>query len=172
MTIQMDHTGLKGRMLGVNFKNRLKLTVKSMVERASYRVFVASNSASRKVLIVADEPSINNLLALVTKVDTRRLAAANGRPDLSAISRKSFDTAILDLRCLHPRSNARGYSFEDIWSNMVGRVLVINAEVSNLNTLSMVEKYIRQRHTLRDLVFFLKSQARAVIGHSPSPHRA
>lgn len=172
MTIQMDHTGLKGRRLGVSFKNRLKLTLKSMVDRASYRVFVANNSASRKVLIVADEPSINNLLALVRKADSRRVAIANGMPDLSTISRKSFDTAILDLRCLYPRSNGRGYNFEEIWSSMVGRVLVINAEVNNLKMLALVEKYIRQPHTLRDLAFFLKNHARAVIGRSPSPNQA
>lgn len=155
----------------VNFKKRLKSILNSVVKRASCRVFVANNSASRKVLIVADEPSINNLLTLVRKVDSRQLATANGRPNLSTISRRSFDTAILDLRCLHPRSNGRGYNFEEMWPSMVGRVLVINAEVSNLKTVALVEKYIRQRHTLRGFVFFLKSHARAMIDRSPSPHR-
>ena len=155
----------------MNFKKRLKVILNSIVERASYRVFVAKNSINRKVLIVADEPSINNLLALVRKVDSRRLATAGGGLDLSTISRKSFDTAILDLRCLHPQPAGRGYHFEEIWPSMVGRVLVINAEVNNLKTFSLVEQYICQRHTLRDLVFFLKDHARAVIGRTPSPTR-
>ncbi len=155
----------------MNFKNGLKLILNSIVERASYRVFVANNSPNRKVLIVADEPSINNLLALVRKVDSRRIAIANGRLDLSTISRRSFDTAILDLRCLHSRPSTRGYNFEGIWPNMVGRVLVINAEVNSLKTLGLVEKYIRQQHTLRDIFFHLTDSARTVIGRSPSPHR-
>jgi hypothetical protein len=155
----------------VNFKKRLKLMLHTIAQRASYRVFVANNSSNRKVLIVADEPSIKNLLRFVRKLDTRRLAAANGRPDLSTISRKSFDTAILDLRCLHPKPASRGYHFGEVWPSMVGRVLVINAEVSNLKAVALVEKYIRQRHTFRDIMFFLKDRARAVIGRSPSPHR-
>jgi hypothetical protein len=171
MTIHTDRTNLEGGRLEVNLKRRLKVFLNSIVQRASYRVFVANNSINRKVLIVADEPSIKNLLALVKKVDSRKLATANGRPGLSTISRKSFDTAILDLRCLHPQPAGRGYHFEEIWPSMVGRVLVINAEVNSLKTVALVEKYIRQRHTLRDSLFFLKDRARAVIGRSPSPHR-
>jgi hypothetical protein len=157
--------------LGVNFNKRLKSNPNSAAEGASYRVFVANNSTNRKVLIVADEPAIKNLLTLVRKLDSRRVVAAGPRPDLSAINRRSFDTAILDLRCSPRRPAGRGYGIGEVWPNMVGRVLVINAEVNDQKTFGLVEKYIRQRHTLRDLLLGLAALARTVIGRSPSPHR-
>ncbi|HXH50572.1 MAG TPA: hypothetical protein VNM47_14620 [Terriglobia bacterium] len=153
------------------YKKRLKSVLNSIAEGASYRVFVANNSANRKVLIVADEPSIKNLLALVRRLENRRVVTAGARPDLSTISRRSFDTAILDLRCAPRQPAGRGYGIGEVWPNMVGRVLVINAEVSDQKTFGLVEKYIRQRHTLRDLLYSLADLARTVIGRSPSPHR-
>jgi hypothetical protein len=155
----------------VDFKERLKLVVNSVAKGASDRVFVANNSANRKVLIVADEASIKNLLTLVRKLDSRRVVTAGTRPDLSTISRRSFDTAILDLRCSPGRPAGRGYGVGEVWPNMVGRVLVINAEVNDQKTFGLVEQYIRHRHTLRDFLFYLAGLARTVIGRSPSPHR-
>ena len=147
-----------------------KLMLKSLTERASCRVFVANNSTTRKVLIVADEPSIKNLLKLVRKLDSRRVAASTD-PYLSAISRKSFDTAILDLRCSQGRPAGRGYGFGEVWTSMTGRVLVINAEVNDLKTLQQAERYIYHRHTLEGLLFDLADLVRTVIGHSPAPNR-
>ena len=147
-----------------------KLMLKSLTERASCRVFVANNTAHRKVLIVADEPAIKNLLKLVRKLDSRRVAASTD-PYLSTISRKSFDTAILDLRCSQGRPARRGYGFGEVWTSMTGRVLVINAEVNDLKTLQLAERYIYHRHTLEGLLFDLADLVRTVIGRSPAPHR-
>jgi hypothetical protein len=108
---------------------------------------------------------------LVRRLENRRVVTAGTRPDLSTISRRSFDTAILDLRCSPRRPAGKGYGIGEVWPNMVGRVLVINAEVNDQKTFGLVEKYIRQRHTLRDLLFSLADLARTVIGRSPSPHR-
>ncbi|MGH7968208.1 MAG: hypothetical protein ACREIC_05705 [Limisphaerales bacterium] len=147
----------------------IKFALNSMAEQASCRVFVANNTAHRKVLIVADEPSINNLLLLVKKLDTRRVAASTA--GLSGVYRRSFDTAILDMRCSQGRPASRGNGFGEVWSSMTGRVLVINAEVNNPKTLEMAERFIYHRHTLAGLLYDLADVARSVIGHSPAAHR-
>ena len=148
----------------------LKLILHSIAERAPCRVFVANNTAHRKVLIVADEAAIKNLLMLMKKLDSRRVAASTGH-GLSSIRRKSFDTAILDLRCSQGRPAGRGYGFGEVWTSMTGRVLVINAEVNNLKTLELAERYIYHRHTVSGLLFDLGDLVRTVVGRSPAPHR-
>jgi hypothetical protein len=153
----------------MQFMKTMKFALSSLAERASCRVFVANNTAHRKVLIVADEAAIKNLLTLVKKLDSRREATSIG--PVYGIHRRSFDTAILDMRCSQARPVARGYGFGEVWSSMTGRVLVINAEVNNPKTLEMAERYIYHRHTLSGLLFDLADVVRAVIGHSPAPHR-
>lgn len=154
----------------MNFKKRLKLIIDSAAERATFRVFVANNSPNRKVLIVADEAAVNNLLTLVRKMDGRRVVAANTKFDLSSINRRSFDTAILDLRCSKGRPAGRGYGIGEVWPNMVGRVLVINAEVNDQKTFGMVERYIFHRRSVQGLLFSLASFVRSLFGHSPYPN--
>lgn len=148
----------------------LKLMLNSIAERASCRVFVANNSPHRKVLIVADESAIKNLLMLVKKLDSRRVAASKG-PCLSTIHRKSFDTAILDMRCSRERPASRGYGFGEVRPSMTGRVLVVNAEVNNQKTLELAERYIYHRHTIEGLMFDLADLVGTVIGRSPAPNR-
>ncbi|HET7100751.1 MAG TPA: hypothetical protein VFJ52_06345 [Terriglobia bacterium] len=130
---------------------------------------MAKNTNHRKVLIVADEPSIKNLLLLVKKLDSRRVASSTV-PCLNGIHRRSFDTAILDLRCSQGRPAARGYGFSEVWTSMTGRVLVVNAEVNNPKTLELAERYIYHRHTISGLLYDLVDVIRSVVGHSPAPH--
>jgi len=153
----------------VNIMKSLKLMLNSLADRTSCRVFVANNTNHRKVLIVADEPAIKNLLQLVKKLDSRRVAASTG-PGLANIHRKSFDTAILDLRCSRGRPAGRGYGFGEVWTSMTGKVLVINAEVNDLKTFKLAEQYIYHRHSLDGLLFDLASLARSLVGRSPSPN--
>jgi hypothetical protein len=155
----------------MNLMKTLKLVLSSKAERASYRVFLADNSTNRKVLIVADEPAIKNLLTLVRKLDSRQVVTAKGRLNFSTINRSSFDTAILDLRCSNGRPEGRGYGFGEVWPSIMGRVLVITARVNNLKTFGLVEQYIRQRHSFRNLMFYLGDLTRTLIGRSPSPSR-
>lgn len=153
----------------MNFKKRLQKVHNSGAEHASCRVFVANKSANRKVLIVADEPAINNLLILMRKLDSRRVVAVNSRIDLFSINRRSFDTAILDLRCSHGKPAGRGYGIGEVSTNMVGKVLVINAEVNDQKTFESVERYIYHRHTVEGLLFDVARFVRSLLGHSPSP---
>jgi hypothetical protein len=154
----------------MNVLKTIRLTMNSLAEHAYCRVFVANNTAHRKVLIVADEPAIKNLLMLVKKLDSRRVTASTG-VCLSTIHRKSFDTAILDMRCSQGRPASRGDGFGEVWANMTGRVLVINAEVQNPKTLQLAERYIYHRHTIEGLLFDLADVVRSALGHSPAPHR-
>ena len=153
----------------MKFVNRLKI-LNCMADRASLRVFVANNSTHRKVLIVADEPAIKNLLMLVKKLDSRRVVASNGGLSCSEIHRKSFDTAILDLRYSQGRAAGRGYGFGEVWPVMTGKVLVINAEVNDLKTFKSAERYIYHRHSLEGLLFDLQRVFRSLVGRSPSPN--
>lgn len=153
----------------MNLKKQLNAVHDSVAEGASFRVFVANRSPNRKVLIVADEPAINNLLNLVRKLDSRRVVTASSRIDLSTISRRSFDTAILDLRCSQGRPAGRGYGIGEVWPNMVGKVLVINAEVNDQKTFESVERCIYHRPTIEGLWFDFARFVRSLFGHSPSP---
>jgi hypothetical protein len=156
-------------MGGIKLMKKLKLIMKSIADHTPCRVFVAKRSPNRKVLIVADEDAIKNLLILMRKLDSRRASASSGGLDLAAINRRSFDTAILDLRCSPQRPAGRGYGIGEVRPSKAGRVLVINAQVNDQKTFELVEEYIRQRHTLRDLLFDLAVLARTIIGRSPSP---
>ena len=153
----------------MNFNKRFQAVHDSATERACGRVFVAKRSANRKVLIVADEPAINNLLILMRRLDSRRVATANSRVELSTINRKSFDTAILDLRCSQGRPAGRGYGIGEVWPNMVGKVLVINAEVNDQKTFESVERYIYHGQSVDGLLFNVARFVRSLFAHSPSP---
>jgi hypothetical protein len=153
----------------LNFNETLKSNLNSVAGDSSHRVFVARNSTNRKVLIVADEPAIKNLLALVSKLDSRRVVTARTRHDLSTINRRSFDTAILDLRCSPRRPAGRGYGIGEVWPSMVGRVLVVNAEVNDQKTFGLVERYIYHRHTIRGFFLDVARLVLSLVGRSPSP---
>jgi hypothetical protein len=132
---------------------------------------MADNSTQRKVLAIGDEAAIKNLLTLVKKLDSKRIVAGNWGVDLSTISRKAFESAILDMRCSNRRPAARGYGFGEMWPSMVGRVLVINLEVNGRKTMEMVERFIFHRHSLGGLWFELTSFLRSLIGRSPWPNQ-
>ena len=153
----------------MSFIKRFQAVQDSATGPSCGRVFVAKRSANRKVLIVADEPAINNLLILMRRLDSRRVATANSRVELSTINRKSFDTAILDLRCSQGRPAGRGYGIGEVWPNMVGKVLVINAEVNDQKTFESVERYIYHGQSVDGLLFNVARFVRSLFAHSPSP---
>lgn len=130
---------------------------------------MSDHSMRRKVLVVAEERAIKNLLSLVKKLDSRRVVRGNWALDLSAINRSSFDTAILDMRCSEGRPAGRGFGLGELNPSMVGRTLVINAEVNDRKTLQAVERYIFHRNSLGGMLFDLATFARTLVGRSPWP---
>lgn len=130
-----------------------------------------NNQIARKVLTIHGERPIKNLLTLAKKLDSQRVVTARGGLDLSTISRRQFDTAILDLRYTSGRPAGRGYGFGEVRPNIVGNVLIINAEVNNLETFELAEGFIYGRHTVKGMLMNLISPVRSLVGRRPSPSR-
>jgi len=104
---------------------------------------VATASRHRKVLIFGDEPSIRNLLhILAEKLERKNAGAANPAAALATINRKAFDAVLLDLRCSNRRSIDGVRRIGEIQPSLVGRVLAITVEVSDPETLELVERYL------------------------------
>lgn len=130
---------------------------------------MANNKIARKVLTIQGESAIKNLLKLAKGLDSRRVVAASGGVDLSAISRSQFDSAILDLRYTNTRPAGRGYGFGEVLPNIVGKVLIINAEINDLETFEMVEKFIYRRRSIKGMLLNLATLAQGLVGSRPSP---
>ena len=94
----------------------------------------------RKVLIIEDEPSIRNILyVLVAGLGYDGDVASNAHQALSMIRQDQFDAVLLDLRSAQfPQMVS---AITELRPSLVGRVLVITGEVSDPNTLKMLERY-------------------------------
>lgn len=105
--------------------------------------YVSSAAQRRKVLVLRNEPSIQNLLALVTKLGRESTVYESGQLPLASIYRTQFDSVLLDLRCLsRQQPEGQAYKIHEIRPSLVGKVLVITAEVSSPKTLELVERYL------------------------------
>lgn len=127
---------------------------------------MVNNKMARKVLTIQGEGQIKNLLTLAKRLDSRRVVRASAGIDLSTINRMQFDSAILDLRYTGRRSAGRGYGFGEVLPNIVGKVLVINAEVNDLETFQLVERFIYRRRSIKGM---LATLAQSLVGRRPSP---
>ncbi|HUZ46395.1 MAG TPA: hypothetical protein VMW54_07130 [Terriglobia bacterium] len=97
----------------------------------------------RKVLIFGDEPSIRNLLHIFAeKLKRQNAGTQDPAAALTAISRQSFDEVLLDLRCSNPKNKNGARGIGEIQPSLMGRVLVIAAEVSDPETMDLVERYL------------------------------
>ncbi len=97
----------------------------------------------RKVLIFGDESSIRNLLHIFAeKLKRQNTGTEDPATALTAINRQSFDAVLLDLRCSNPKNENAIRGIGEIQPSLVGRVLVIAAEASDLKTLDLVERYL------------------------------
>lgn len=131
---------------------------------------MANNKTARKVLTIQGEGAIKNLLTLAKRLDSHRVVAASGRVDRSTIRRSQFDSAILDLRYTNTRPSGRGYGFGEVLPNIVGKVLVINAEINDWETFEMVEKFIYRRRSIKGMLLNLAALAQSLVGSRPSPN--
>jgi len=100
---------------------------------------VASSPPRRKVLIIEDEPSIRNVLyVLLAGVGCDGDVAHDTNQALSMIRQDQFDAVLLDLRSAHLSQMVSAIT--ELRPSLVGRVLVITGEVSDLATLEMLER--------------------------------
>lgn len=101
---------------------------------------MAPISPRRKVLIIEDEPSIRNILyVLVAGLGYDGDVASDAHQALSMIRQDQFDAVLLDLRSAQLPQMVSAIT--ELRPSLVGRVLVITGEVSDPNTLKMLERY-------------------------------
>src|SRR5208282_5012797 len=101
---------------------------------------MAPNPPRRKVLIIEDEPSIRNVLyVLLAGLGYDGDTASDTHQALSMIRQDQFDAVLLDLRSGQLPQMVSAIT--ELRPSLVGRVLVITGEVSDPNTLKMLERY-------------------------------
>ncbi len=104
----------------------------------------------RKVLVIEDEPDIRNVLyVLLAGLGCDGDVAPDGRQALAMISRESFDTVLLDLRCSRISPEKVVSEIKAICPRLIGRVLVITGETTDPQTLAMLEDHCLP-HVSRD----------------------
>lgn len=127
----------------------------------------------RKVLIIEDEPTIRNVLyVLVAGLGCEGDVAYSGQQALAMVSRESFDAVLLDLRCSNLAAEQVVCEIKEIRPNLVGRVLVITGEVSDPQTMELIERYCLPHVSRSRLMQDLWGRLRALLGISKAPNTA
>jgi len=122
----------------------------------------------RKVLVVEEESSIRNLIyTLLGKLGCDGDVATSGQQALAMISRQPFDAVLLDLRCsdLTPERVLSGIL--ETRPNLVGRVLVITGEVTDPDTMNLIERKCLHSVPRHHLACELWDRLRTLWGFSP-----
>jgi|YelNatPaOPRAMG01_1025707.scaffolds.fasta_scaffold13810_2 DNA-binding NtrC family response regulator len=101
---------------------------------------MAAGREPRKVLVLRDDPSIRNLLALLKHM--ARDKAWGDEPLLAAINRNQFEAVILDVRCSQ-MSGEEVRGIKEFRPGFVGKQLVIMAECNGPKTLDLLERYLK-----------------------------
>jgi DNA-binding NtrC family response regulator len=103
---------------------------------------MAPDPPRRKVLIIEDEPSIQNVLhVLLAGLGYEGDAASDAYQGLSMIRQGEFDAVLLDLRSSQLPPDQMVCAIAELRPSLVGRVLVITGEFSHPRTLEMLERY-------------------------------
>jgi DNA-binding response OmpR family regulator len=127
--------------------------------------------ARRKVLIIEDEPSIRNALyVLLAGLGCEGDVAYTGQQALSMISRETFDAVLLDLRCNNLTPDQVVSEIKELRPNLVGRVLVITGEVTDPQTMELIERHFLPHVPGSRLKQELWERLRTLLGPSTSPH--
>ena len=124
----------------------------------------------RRVLIIEDEPSIRNVLfVLLAGLGCEGDVAYTGQQALSMISRGSFDAVLLDLRCSNLGAEEVVSQIREIRPSLVGRVLVITGEVTDAQTMELLDRYLLPHIPRNRLMHELWAKLRTILGLAPSP---
>ena len=119
-------------------------------------------SQNRKVLIVEDDAAIRNVLyVLLAGVGCEGDIAYSGKQALSMLSREKFDAVLLDLRCSNLPADQVVSQINEIRPSLVGRVLVITGELTDTQTMKVIEQhclpYVPRERLMQDLWGRLRS---------------
>lgn len=102
-------------------------------------------SQRRKVLVLEDGPSIRNLFILAKRLENGDVPGGNGVSPLAGINRRHFERVIVDLRFPPRQRKAELHGIGEIRPSLMGRMLVVNIQVSGPKTLELVERYLTNR---------------------------
>ena len=134
---------------------------------------VATDVTRRKVLIIEDEPAIRNVLfVLIAGLGCEGDVAYTGQQALSMMSRESFDAVLLDLRCNNVGAEEVVSQIKEIRPNLVGRVLVITGEVTDAQTIEMLDRYLLPHIPRSRLMSELWSRLQTILAANSSPKTA
>ncbi len=127
----------------------------------------------RKVLIIEDEPSIRNILfVLLAGLGCEGDVAYTGKEALSMIGRESFDAVLLDLRCNKVGAEEVVSQIKEVRPSLVGRVLVITGEVTDEETIDLLDRCLVPHVPRNCLMPELWGKLRNLLGLPVSPSGA
>lgn len=133
----------------------------------------SGNRVRRKILVVEGEASIRTLIhTLLARIGCESEMAENGKDALAKVDHGSFDAALLDLRCTELEPAAVVSQIYDLRPSLVGRVLVLTADVADPATIELIEEHYLlsiRRNCLRDE---LTGRLRALLGIPPALNHA
>lgn len=125
---------------------------------------MATGLMQRKVLMFGDDPSIRNLLRVFTSKLSAQGDETQNEAARAVINRKAFDEVLIDLRCSYSEDSGGHRPIGEVQPSLVGRVLVIVAEVRDIETLELLERYLAEG---------LSQSLHLLVGdHQPVPTRA
>lgn len=134
---------------------------------------MSPSHSNRKVLIVEDDAAIRNVLyVLLAGVGCEGDIAYSGKQALAMLSREKFDAVLLDLRCSNLPAADMVSQIKEIRPSLVGRVLVITGELTDAQTIQMIEQHCLPHVPRNRLMQDLWGRLRTVLGISSSPKAA
>lgn len=123
-----------------------------------------SSSHNRKVLFIEHEPVVRSLLSvLLSELGCKGEVAANGQQALAMLRQRDFDAVLLDLRSSDTSPEEVVSGIHEIQPSLIGRVLVITAEVDERETLDLVERYFLLKIPRKRLAENLAGCLRALL---------
>jgi DNA-binding response OmpR family regulator len=133
-------------------------------------IAVASVARRRKVLVIEDEPSIRNVIyVLLAGLGCDGDVASDSQHALAMIEQDRFDAVLLDLRSAHLPADQMVSAITELRPSLLGRVLVITGEVSDPDTLEMLEKFAVPYVSRSRMTSDLWSRMRVLLSFTPSP---
>jgi len=130
---------------------------------------VAPVARRRKVLVIEDEPSIRNVIyVLLAGLGCDGDVASDSQHALAMIRQDRFDAVLLDLRSAHLPPDQMVSAITELRPSLVGRVLVITGEVSDPNTLEMLEEFSVPYVSRSRVTSDLWGRMRALLSFAPS----
>lgn len=134
---------------------------------------MSPSHSNRKVLIVEDDAAIRNVLyVLLAGVGCEGDIAYSGKQALAMLSREKFDAVLLDLRCSNLPAADMVSQIKEIRPSLVGRVLVITGELTDPQTIQMIEQHCLPHVPRNRLMQDLWGRLRTVLGINSSPKAA